>query len=123
MHYIISVLLVFLSGFLAFNSESGDPLFTAEQLEKSSTLISQFSATELASIDAEMIYKQNCSSCHGRKGGLGLAGATNLKTSNLSLEERVAMVYFGKNNMQSYKEALQEDQLVAVAMYLETLRK
>ena len=123
MHYIISLFLVFSSSFLAFNSEQGDPMFTAEQLTKYKALIEQFSEEDIAAVDAALIYKQKCSSCHGRKGGLGLAGATNLKTSALSLEERVATVYFGKNKMQSYKEALKKDELVAVSVYLESLRK
>ena len=123
MHYIISLFLVFTSSFLAFNSEQGDPMFTAEQLTKSKALIEQFSENDLAVVDTALRYQQSCSSCHGRTGGVGLAGATNLKASALSLEERVATLYFGKNKMQSYKEALKKYELVAVSVYLESLRK
>lgn len=97
--------------------------FTPEQLEKANELIDQFTEKDLATLDAELLYKQNCSACHGRKGGLGLAGASNLKKSTFALEERVATLYFGLNKMKSYKDALSEKELVAVAGYLEGLKK
>lgn len=125
MQYILSII-IFILGVLTpahFTETINQENFTPDQLEQAKKLIEKYTQEDIASLDSELIYKQNCSACHGRKGGLGLAGASNLKKSTFSLEERVATLYFGLNKMQSYKDAMSEKELVAVAGYLEGLRK
>ena len=100
-----------------------DPLFTTEQMAQAEKMLSKTKKKAIKAVDAENIFKKNCQSCHGRKGGLGLAGAANLKKSVYSLEERIAMVYYGRKTMQAYSPALSDAEIIAVATYLETLRK
>jgi len=111
------------------NSNSGDliaqdqPDFTKEQLEFAAALIEGVSQEEIDALDGAKLFKSNCSSCHGRKGGLGLGGATNLKKSEIDITHRVAMIYYGKGKMQAYGEQIDPTKLVALAQYVETLRK
>ena len=86
-------------------------------------VIKRVSKKDLDALDGAQLFKQNCSSCHGRKGGLGLAGAANLKKSDIDLNTRVAMIYFGRTTMTAYKGALKDTEIVALANYVKTLRK
>jgi len=97
--------------------------FSPKQMKKVKKLIEGVSKKDIQSLDAGKLYKQTCSACHGRKGGLGLGGATDLTTSEIDLNTRVAMIYFGKNAMTPYKGALKNAEIVALAKYVKTLRK
>ena len=126
MHYLITFfLLIFSISQTIVSPEpfSQDTNFTPEQLDHAKKIIESYQEVDMSELNAEDIFKQNCSACHGRKGGLGLAGATNLKTSTLELDHRVAMIYFGRNKMQSYKDVLSEKEIFLLASYLENLRK
>lgn len=74
-------------------------------------------------VDGKKIYKKYCKSCHGRKGGLGLKGATNLKKLELNLEQRVLSIMKGKGNMTPFESVLTQEEIEAVARYTETLKK
>lgn len=74
-------------------------------------------------IDGKKIYKQYCKSCHGKKGGLGLKGATNLKKLELSEEERIISITKGKGNMTPFESILTKEEIDAVARYTQTLKK
>lgn len=122
---LISIALFSLSillGQLGFNNQSteSDP-FSKEQLAEVQKLIDDISEDDWKAIDAGTLYKQNCSSCHGRKGGLGLAGAANLKESKLDTVNKFAMVYFGKGTMKSYKDVMNPAEILSLSNYLEGL--
>lgn len=78
-----------------------------------------------ASADGEKAYKQYCVTCHGLYGDMGASGAFNLTTSTLSLDERINVITNGREgtNMVGFKSILSEDQIKAVAQYVETLRQ
>jgi uncharacterized membrane protein SirB2 len=67
------------------------------------------------------IYTQECQNCHGASGNAMLAGAKNLRTSQLSHEDIIAIIRNGKNNMAAYKN-LTYEQVEGVAQYVESLR-
>lgn len=127
MHIIIVSILLIASQVFFFHEnlefDDQEPLFSTEQLAIADEIIGKSKAKKVAKIEAKNIFKQSCSSCHGRKGGLGLGGAANLTKSKMPLREQVAMVYFGRNKMQSYKDTFDENELVALAGYLDTLKK
>ena len=70
-----------------------------------------------------LIFKQYCVICHGADGKLGVSNAKDLSVSVLSLEERIEQITNGKGLMTPYKDILSADQIEAVALYLEELRK
>ncbi len=48
---------------------------------------------------AGALYRSNCSVCHGNAGDAGLAGAKNIKTTELKESEIIKLVLNGKNTM------------------------
>jgi mono/diheme cytochrome c family protein len=74
-------------------------------------------------INAKALYEKKCSLCHGNDGQLNLAGASDLSKSALSLEDRINVITNGKNNMTPFKAVLSEDEIKAVAIYIENFRK
>lgn len=71
----------------------------------------------------EEVYLQNCIQCHGKDGKLGFAGATNLKKSELSLEQRIEVISFGRNRMQAFDTVLNPTEIQVVAGYLDSLKQ
>jgi mono/diheme cytochrome c family protein len=71
----------------------------------------------------EYIYKVKCSLCHGPDGTLQIAGAPDLSKSLLSLDERIEIISKGKGTMPPHAGILDEQQIHALAVYIETLRK
>ena len=69
------------------------------------------------------IYKQRCIACHGVAGDMGAAGAFNLTTSALSIEEKMLVITNGRNTMPIFEGVLSEKEIAAVAVYTETLKK
>lgn len=122
---LISLVLFSLSislGQFVFENDTQDTEpFTKEQLAEVQKLIDAIGEDEWKALDAAKLYKQNCSSCHGRKGGLGLGGAANLKESKLDNTHKFAMVYYGKGSMKSYKELMSPADILSVSNYLESL--
>ena len=70
-----------------------------------------------------LIYKQYCVICHGADGTLGVSNATDLTQSTTTLEERIEQITNGKGLMTPYKDILSEEQILAVAEYVEEMRK
>ena len=75
------------------------------------------------------LYEQNCISCHGKKGNLGVSGATDLSQSQKSLEEKISFIKKGSGDgvMQAYGEEnggfLSDEEIENIANYVETLAK
>lgn len=81
------------------------------------------SSTAEAKPDGEKIYKQYCIACHGLYGDMGASGAFNLKTSQLSAEERILVITNGRNAMTAFESLLDEKEIKAVAKYTMKLSK
>jgi mono/diheme cytochrome c family protein len=78
---------------------------------------------EVSSADAQRIYVMKCSLCHGDQGNLMVAGAPDLTTSRMSLDDRIAYITYGKGTMPPQKGILTADEIKAVALYIESFRK
>ncbi|MEO5571466.1 MAG: SirB2 family protein [Bacteroidia bacterium] len=93
---------------------------------KSPTFKQESSTNEFASVapDAlgKTIFESKCTGCHGTDGKTGLSGAKDLTQSLKSSEQKVEIISNGKNAMMAYKNQLSEDQIKAVAGYVETLK-
>ena len=67
------------------------------------------------------IYKEKCVACHGAGGDAGLAGAKNLKTTQLTDLEQKDIIMHGKGGMSSFPN-LTDDQLNGLVAYVKTLK-
>jgi len=94
-----------------------------EQIKKAKEIIKGVKKKQIAEVDSKKKFKMHCATCHGFKGNMKINGAKKLSASKISLEESVAQIYFGKGLMTPYKDILSEVELVAVAKYIEGLRK
>jgi len=94
-----------------------------EQLEKAGKIISSVDEDAVAAADGKKLYRFNCTVCHGMKGDMKLNGAKDLRKQKTTLQERVAQIYFGKGLMTPFKNVLKEEEIVAVAKYVEELKK
>ena len=77
-------------------------------------------ATDNGDIDAAKLYTQFCTQCHGADGKLGLAGAKDLTTSEMTREQKINIVTNGKGGMTPYKDMLSTKEIEAVVDYLDT---
>jgi cytochrome c553 len=70
------------------------------------------------------IYTTDCVSCHGSGGDAGLAGAKNLKITQLTDDELKAIIKNGKpgTSMSAYPN-LTDDQLNGLVAYIKTLKQ
>jgi mono/diheme cytochrome c family protein len=73
--------------------------------------------------NGEKLYSQNCVSCHGSSGDLGVGGAANLASSTLSLNEKIDVISKGRNSMQAYSSEhggnLSPEKIKSIAEYIE----
>ena len=96
---------------------------TPEQLAKAKEMIEANGDVDYSKINAKKIFKNYCAICHGFKGDMNINGAKDLTVSKITLEDRVAQVYFGKGLMTPFKGVLKDHEIIAVGQYVETLRK
>lgn len=73
--------------------------------------------------DGKVLYAEKCAMCHGENGNLGTMGAANLVSSKINSESVLAIIRNGKNGMRSFAQDFSDEQLNAVAKYVEQLRK
>lgn len=79
-------------------------------------------------MSGEKIYLQNCVSCHGKEGNLGVSDAADLSKSTLTLEEKITIISSGSSNgvMQAYGikhgGSLNDQQIQKLAEYVGTLK-
>ncbi len=64
-----------------------------------------------------------CVHCHGENGDLGSEGALNLQMSELEVEQRMMIIANGTSLMPPYADQLSEQEMRAVATYLNTFTK
>ncbi|MCC6384041.1 MAG: SirB2 family protein [Bacteroidia bacterium] len=70
----------------------------------------------------QTIFENNCASCHGMDGKRMLSGAKDLTKSQLTAEEQIRVIRNGKNSMMAYKKLLTEEQIQAVAGYVQNMK-
>lgn len=73
-------------------------------------------------LSGEQVYATYCVACHGADGAMGFSGATNLRNSNLTLEERIHVITKGRKAMNAFKGILSAEEIENVSVYIETLR-
>ena len=71
----------------------------------------------------EQIYKTYCVACHGDNGKLKLNDAPDLTFSRMTLEERIENITKGGSMMPAFGEVISEEQIQAVAVYLDELKE
>ena len=69
------------------------------------------------------IFKQNCITCHGADGKMGMNGAYDLSVSKLTVAERVAVITNGRKAMTPFKALLNAEEIQAVAEYTTALKQ
>ena len=74
-------------------------------------------------LDGKALYEASCTSCHGSDGKLGLLGAKDLTISGLDINARLEIIKNGKGAMTPFAGLLTDEQINAVAVYVETLKK
>ncbi len=73
--------------------------------------------------NGKQIYNAACVSCHGEDGKLGAAGAKDLTTSTLSHVEKVDRIANGKGSMTPFQGQLSAQEIEAVAVYVDSMKK
>lgn len=71
-------------------------------------------------VDGKSIYQEKCVACHGDNGKAGTMGAKDLTQTQLNHTDIVSIIANGKNAMNPFKDALNAEQIEAVANYVET---
>lgn len=71
----------------------------------------------------ETTYQTYCMACHGVDGKLKLNEAPDLTFSIMTLEERIKNITEGGSMMPAFGEVISEEQIKAVAVYLEELKE
>ena len=94
---------------------------------KSPTFKKEVATNEFANASADVlgiaIYEAKCTRCHGKDGKSGKSGAYDLTTSGSTHEKKIEMIMNGEKSMPAFKDLLSEEQIKAVADYVETLKK
>ena len=72
--------------------------------------------------NASRLYIMKCAMCHGENGEPVLITATDLRTSTMSVEERVAIIAYGKATMPPHRDMLDMAAIRGIAVYIEKFR-
>lgn len=80
-------------------------------------------SSDISDAEAQRLYTMKCGLCHGSDGKLMLSGAPDLSSSRLELNERIALITYGKGKMPPQKGVLSADEIRGIARYIETFRK
>ena len=93
------------------------PGCNSSETERSPSLDSPIGEAETRSL-----YIRKCSLCHGDDGDLGASKSPMLSESMMSLEERIAIISYGKGTMPAQKGILSKSEITAVARYIDRFR-
>ena len=91
------------------------------EIAKKKAVVAEVKVEDASQLGIEL-YKVNCSPCHGEDGKKGLGGASDLSASILSEDEAKAVITNGRGNMAPYGGALKEEEIKALATYLQSLK-
>ena len=69
--------------------------------------------------EIEQIYKYKCSICHGKQGLSVIDSAPDLVSSQLSFEERVAIILDGRGTMPPQKDVLDMPTIRGLAVFID----
>jgi cytochrome c551 len=69
----------------------------------------------------EDLYVKNCATCHGGSGGGGIGPSLQGIGDKYTLDEHIAIIAEGRNNMPAWKNSLKPDEIKAVAEYERSL--
>lgn len=72
--------------------------------------------------NGKVLYSDNCARCHGPGGDLGLGGAKNLKSTQLTEDQQKDIIKHGKGGMSAYAD-LTDEQLNSLIAYIKTLKQ
>ena len=75
---------------------------------------------KITAMSGKEIYEEKCTLCHGNDGKLGMSGAKDLSATQLEHTAIIDIITNGKNAMAAYKSSLSQEQIEAVASYIET---
>ena len=74
-------------------------------------------------IDGKQLFLNNCASCHGVDGKLGMSGAKNLTKTKLTDSEINKIITYGKRSMPAFKELIPTaEEIDAVVQHVQTLK-
>ena len=90
--------------------------------DASTTTATDMGASGIDLANASRQYILKCSVCHGEDGAPVLASAPDLQTSTLSVEERVAIIAYGKGTMPPHRDILDMATIRGIAVYIEKFR-
>lgn len=112
---LLAVLSLFLIVYAYGVSETRSATFAKKNVAE------QFSGVAESDL-GKSIYDSQCKMCHGDDGKLGLSGSKDLTASEKTREEKIEIIRKGKNAMIGYEKILSENEINAVADYVETLK-
>lgn len=69
----------------------------------------------------QALYGAYCTSCHGENGDAGRSGASNLKLTTLSKEEKESYIRIGKGSMPGFS-ALSQSEINAIILYTDSFK-
>lgn len=78
------------------------------------------SSARLSMPEAKRLYTKKCALCHGTDGKMMIGGAPDLSVSEMTLEERVAIITYGKGQMPPHNEVLSAAEIRGIATYIES---
>ena len=72
--------------------------------------------------NASRLYIMKCAMCHGENGEPVLSSATDLRSSTMGVEERVAIIAYGKGTMPPHRDMLDMPTIRGIAVHIGTFR-
>jgi len=81
------------------------------------------SMNNTALTNAQAIYVNECSKCHGNDGTKGMSGAPSLTKSQLNLNDRAQIITRGRGLMPGYGKKLSEQEIEELAAYTMTFNE
>ncbi|HAS40070.1 MAG TPA: hypothetical protein DCS93_06300 [Microscillaceae bacterium] len=97
------------------------PAFSESQQQKGESILKQYAESAKA-INGKKLFTIHCVSCHGADGNLAIEGKILTKTK-YQRPQIITQMYYGKGLMSSFKGVVSEEEMVAIAAYVISLRK
>ena len=91
------------------------------EVAKKKAVVQEVEVQDASQLGIEL-YKVNCVACHGEDGKKGLGGASDLSASLLSEGDAENVITNGRGAMAPYGGQLKEEDINALATYLQTLK-
>ena len=122
---LLAIVALLLTFYIYGVSEAGSLTFSSNkqnsEIEVTENITIESSPSMIS--NGEKVYLAECKKCHGKDGKKGLFKSPDLSQTKLTISERVAWIKKGKGVMPAYEGQLTEDEITAVAAYLDELKK